>query len=284
MSAFSADWLALREPADRAARNSGMLATVAAAFAARDALSVVDLGCGTGSTLRCCAPAFAQRQEWILVDRDADLLESARRELHAWADVAETRGDTLVLTKAHQRISVIFHQADLADGLGCVRENRVDLVTASALFDLVTPAWIHELVTTLRSRQLPLYAALTYNGEEAWAPAHPDDAIIHRAFLAHMRGDKGFGPSAGAAGGDVLAAALSASGYAVATASSPWRLDVESAELTGQVANGIAEAAAATGSVSEDIASAWASFRAASAATADALVVIGHVDLWAPPL
>ena len=44
---FSADWLALREPADHAARDGDLLAAAAQVAGA----VIVDLGCGTGSTL-----------------------------------------------------------------------------------------------------------------------------------------------------------------------------------------------------------------------------------------
>ena len=52
MSEYSADWLALREPYDLAARNAAVLDAVACAFVGQRAVSVVDLACGTGSTLR----------------------------------------------------------------------------------------------------------------------------------------------------------------------------------------------------------------------------------------
>ncbi len=71
---FSAAWLDLREPADRAARDPALLA------AAADYLGdgwAVDLGCGTGATAR----AFPPRARWRLVDRDAALLARARARL-----------------------------------------------------------------------------------------------------------------------------------------------------------------------------------------------------------
>ena len=61
---FSADWLALREPYDARARNAEVLASVAAAFSDQSAISVVDLACGTGSTLRAIAPHLPPRQNW----------------------------------------------------------------------------------------------------------------------------------------------------------------------------------------------------------------------------
>ncbi len=45
---FSPEWLALREPADHAARSAHLLSQVATRFGDRDAISVVDLGCGAG--------------------------------------------------------------------------------------------------------------------------------------------------------------------------------------------------------------------------------------------
>ena len=56
---FSADWLTLREPYDAAARSSALLRRGSPrGAAAADVLQVVDLGAGTGSNLRCTAPAL----------------------------------------------------------------------------------------------------------------------------------------------------------------------------------------------------------------------------------
>ena len=52
MKGFSAEWLALREPYDLAARNALVRDAVANAFLGQAAISVVDLACGAGATLR----------------------------------------------------------------------------------------------------------------------------------------------------------------------------------------------------------------------------------------
>ena len=56
MSGFSAEWLALREPYDLRARNPAVLDAVAAFLKPRPSVRVVDLACGTGSTLRALSP------------------------------------------------------------------------------------------------------------------------------------------------------------------------------------------------------------------------------------
>ena len=77
MSGFSAEWLALRESYDLRARNPIVLDAVAAAFKSLDAVSVVDLACGAGSTVRALSPHLPARQRWDLVDNDPRLLALA---------------------------------------------------------------------------------------------------------------------------------------------------------------------------------------------------------------
>ncbi|HMJ42180.1 MAG TPA: SAM-dependent methyltransferase, partial [Pseudolabrys sp.] len=77
MTGFAADWLALREPYDIRARNPQVLDAVVASFAGNNAVRIVDLACGTGSTLRALAPRFPRGQNWRLADNDLSLLARA---------------------------------------------------------------------------------------------------------------------------------------------------------------------------------------------------------------
>ena len=64
MTGFAAEWLALREPYDLRARNPAVLDAVSAAMSAFTSVSVVDLACGTGATLRAVSPRLPTRQSW----------------------------------------------------------------------------------------------------------------------------------------------------------------------------------------------------------------------------
>ncbi len=81
MSAFSAEWLSLREPYDLAARNPDVIEALARAFHDRPAMRVVNLACGTGATVRAVAAHLAMPQHWRLVDNDLGLLARAARPL-----------------------------------------------------------------------------------------------------------------------------------------------------------------------------------------------------------
>lgn len=276
MSGFRADWLALREPADHRARNRELLGGLEAAFASREAVTVIDLGCGTGSNLRATAPHLPPRQRWRLIDHDPALLAAARERLLAWADTAEQRGDDLRLVKDAHELIVSFRRIDLAVDLESALDESTDLVTAAALFDLVSASWIERFARLLVSRRATFYTALTYDGGETWEPPHAADAGMLAAFHAHQARDKGFGPSVGPGASGALAKTLSALGYEVRTGASPWDLGAGDGALVRELAQGAAEAVRETGQVPEERISAWLEARSSGAAC-----TIGHADLLA---
>jgi SAM-dependent methyltransferase len=276
VSGFSLEWLALREPADHRARNPDILAALKAAFADRESVTVIDLGCGTGSNLRATAPYLPLRQRWRLVDHDPALLAAARERLMAWADSAEPSGDSLTLVKEGRVLAVSFAEADLATGPEAALGGSPDLVTAAALFDLVSIPWIERFAWRLAEENAALYTALTYNGVEMWRPAHEDDPAILAAFHAHQCRDKGFGPSAGPGATEALASALKACRYMVKTGDSAWRLEAQDQALVRELAGGVAQAVRETGQVAEERVTAWQRTR-----TEGAACTIGHTDLLA---
>ena len=278
MSGFSPDWLALREAADHGARNPALRDAVAASFADRKEVEIVDLGCGAGSNLRALAAHLPTRQTWRLVDNDRLLLQAARQALSAWAEEVECV-EPLILCKQRRSIRIVFHQADLAAFDGAILENA-DLVTAAALFDLASQEWIERFCAALARWRTPLYALLTYDGKEQWSPPHPADEAMLSAFHRHQTRDKGFGPALGPKALAALQRALEAQGYAVAAAASPWRLSaLQATELIAALADGAAAAVAETALVPTTTTEDWR--RARRDATR---VEIGHVDLFASPL
>ena len=284
MSGFDAQWLALREPEDHRVRNARVARACAAALSCRASLQVLDLGCGAGSNLRALAPLLGRTQAWRLVDHDAALLGVARERLAAWADSARPVGDTLCLAKDGKTLTVTFERRDLARDFARDHDAPLspapDLVTAAALFDLVSKRWIDDCARALAARRIPLLAALTYDGRMAWTPPHPADADARAAFHAHMARDKGFGPAAGPAAAAALRAALSAHGYRVVAGASDWRLPA-GAPLARATRAGVAAAAveyaAETDRWSAEALVAW------GAAGEAAETLIGHTDLFAAP-
>ncbi|HEY8382196.1 MAG TPA: class I SAM-dependent methyltransferase [Microvirga sp.] len=275
---FSAEWLALREPADHAARNRDLQGALSDHLAGREAVTVVDLGCGAGSNLRALAPHLPARQTWRLVDYDPALLDAARARIAAWAEAVEDDGATLRIRHEGRDITVAFHRADLAQDLDPALGDSPDLVTAAALFDLASAAFIARVAAAVAATRAVFYTVLTYNGAEAWTPPHPADAAVLAAFHAHQGGDKGFGPSAGPEATDALVQAFMSAGYRVRTADSPWRLLAADAPLVAALSTGIADAVRETGRVPEAELRAWLEAHRTGSAC-----MVGHTDCLALP-
>lgn len=261
VSGFDAGWLDLREPADHAARDPGLLARAAAVAGRREAPVVVDLGCGTGSGMRAFAPYLPPGACWRLVDHDRRLLDEARRRAGAGP------GPT-------------FHEAGLAD-LDALPLEGAALVTASALFDLVSENWLAAFADRLAALRIPLYAALTYDGTVRWTPRHPLDDAMAAALGRHQRTDKGLGPALGPGAPARMKDILEERGFACRLAASPWRLGPGEALLQAELARGFALAAAELGTPETGRIPGWLGFRTAAAGSGRATV--GHLDLLAEP-
>jgi SAM-dependent methyltransferase len=280
MSGFSPDWLALREPADHAARNKDIAAELAVLLAGKEKLSILDLGCGAGSNLRGMVLSLpAQEQSWTLVDYDPRLLQAARTRLQEWADRVVEAGETLVIHKAGKHLTIGFRQADLVADRSSALEGHYDLVTAAALFDLISARWINLFARDIAARGLNFHTVLTYNGEDEWAPPHPRDEAVISAFHAHMGRDKGFGPAAGPLAAASLIDAFRNVGYAVTSGDSPWIVTDEQADLRRELASGIAGAVRETGHVEEADLADWLAFHTQSGSRC----LVGHADILAVP-
>lgn len=277
MSAFTSEWLALREPADLRARNKELEASVAARFALRSEISVLDLGSGTGANLRAVAPMLPERQHWTLCDNDPALLEDARTRLAAWAESCEARGDnSFTLRKDRLSIDVELRQVDLAKDLPTLLEVRPQLVTASAFFDLVSTEYIRKLVSSVAAVRAALYATLTFNGLQRWTPHRPLDNQITAAFHGHQLRDKGFGSAAGPAATAELTDQLRLNGYVVLEGQSDWRLVDSDRMLIDELVRGQAVAALEMRAVPETAMVGWVNVKRTAA-------LIGHDDVFAVP-
>lgn len=241
---FDTAWLDLREPADHAARNGDLLNRFAQYLPTSP--KIIDLGSGTGSTLRAVS-SLRPDADWLLTDNDPVLLDEAKRRA--------------------PEVSTL--EVDLAGDLAKALAGDADAITASALIDLVSEAWLDELVGLAKGRMI--YIALSYDGHEQWSPSHPHDDEIFTAFQTHQRGDKGFGASLGPDAVAYFEEILKTAGYIVETAASPWNL--QPGPLMDALANGVAGAAMEAG-VDTKIAEQWVRARQDSSACS-----VGHIDL-----
>lgn len=266
MSGFSIDWLDLREDADRRARDNDLLEQARLWLVKKSSVAktplVLDLGAGTGSTLRALTATGIQQKSltWRLVDHDEELLSEAKRR-HSAEHLMETCHADLT------RITTLPMQ-------------DVDMVTASALFDLVSADFIQMLIKSLQPGTA-VYAALNYDGATDWTPTHPLDAVVLEAFNKDQRRDKGFGPALGPDSGAHAKMLFTQAGFTVHSASSPWELNGTDQLMASTLIDGIAAAVAQDPAIDRDELEEWIDFRQSNVATGTCTV--GHLDILALP-
>ncbi len=263
--AFEAQWLAQRRAADQQARSRELAQALAGWCGQRQGLRLLDLGAGSGANATFLAPLLPRPQHWCLLDHDQRLLALAADELAAQRDV----------TAATQ-------VADLATVDDAAFEAR-DVVTASALLDLVSAAWLEAVVAAAARARAALLFALSYNGEVAWSPPLPGDEVAREAFNAHQRGDKGLGPALGPNAPAVAAATARRYGYHVERRSSPWVLGWGAADLQAWLLAGRYQAACAQKPAWAGDLADWAGARQTRIDTGDSGVRVGHDDILALP-
>ena len=277
---FDADWLSLREPFDHAARSVMLAQRLADCLPARPRL--LDLGAGTGSLFRFLAPIIGRRQDWILVDANAALLDDAFGRTAAWARrqgfAATSPGDAcwsphrhgLWRMQAMQRVSLTM----TTENSGWMRS------VCSALLDLVSAAWLARLFDALRA---PFLACLTVDGRDAWQPHHPHDALVRAAFRHDQRRDKGFGPALGSAAPSVALKALALRGFATASAPTDWRVPSTALRMQRALIDDTADAARNAGPSHARAIADWQAARMHQALRARLAIRIGHRDILALP-
>jgi hypothetical protein len=261
MSESLADWLSRREAADSAARSAALTRAIADVLPERRPLRILDLGTGTGSNIRYLAPCLPLPQEWLVVDRDAALLSR----------IASPARDCRIDTR----------QANLGSLDADLFADR-DLVTASALLDLVSASWLDALARHCRQVNAAALFALTYNGESRCDPEEPEDGLLLELMNRHQKqNDKGFGRAAGPDATDAAAAAFAAVGYAVRRERSNWDLAPTDRDLQRHLIEGWAEAGMEIAPNQATTIRDWLARRLAHVAAARSSILVGHEDLIA---
>jgi SAM-dependent methyltransferase len=212
-----AGWLALREPADAAARSTALVEELRPCLAESRVTRVHDLGCGTGSMARWLAPRLSGSQHWVLHDRDAELLPLAETD----PPRASSDGAPVSVETRHHDITRL-DPAVLADA---------SLVTASALLDMLTSDEIERIVRSCAEPGCPVLLTLSVTGRVDLSPPDPSDEPFAAAFNEHQRRASAVGRRLGP---DALEAAVDGFtrlGREVEVRPSPWRLGPDSGEL-----------------------------------------------------
>jgi hypothetical protein len=278
-------WLALREAADWSARSEFLVQRIGDALTQGGVVRGLDLCTGTGSNLRYLLGRLPGRQQWLVVDRDSALLEGVPARLSAWAHAkgctVTTDGPVSHVRGARFDAQVETRQMNLERLDAAIFEGR-NLVTASALLDLVSESWLRLLAARCQAAGAAALYSITYNGQSSCDPAEPEDDMVRELMNLHQRTDKGLGgPAAGPEAWAVAERVFEEAGYRVERASSDWLLEPSEQEFQRQLIEGWVHAASEIAPRHAGTIVAWSKRRLAHVDAGRSRIVVGHVDMAA---
>jgi SAM-dependent methyltransferase len=192
-----ARYLAAKTTVDDRALNRQVLAELCRLMPA-GAPRVLEVGAGLGTMvarLMDCDAVVAG--EYILLDADRQLLDSARAWLCDWAAARGLRCDPLPDGLAVGDLRVRLLHAELGSYLEAAHGAPADVLIANAVLDLVdVPAVLPGLLRLLVPGGV-YWFTINYDGESIFEPGHPHDGQVMQAYHRDMDERVRYGRPAG---------------------------------------------------------------------------------------
>ena len=286
MSGFSTEWLALREPIDERARAAELILPLHRWRGNTERIRVLDLAAGTGANLRFLAPLLGGEQAWLLADNDPGLLAELPSAMARWASrkgFAIDSGGRRVRGRTFEA-EILTLRCDLSRDLGSLPWEDCRLVTASALLDLVSEAWLTTLAEHCQATRAATLFALSYDGRMRWDPEEPADQDVRMMVNSHQLRDKGFGPALGPTAALKAHKILASSGYRVTSGRSDWRVTPDDEAVQRALIEGWELAAREMIPERGADLAIWRQSRIAHIAAGRSRLIVGHRDLLAVPM
>ena len=229
----SIHWHDERFDYDSQARNQQVEQACFHHFFGKKRMTIVDLGAGTGSNCLYFFEKFPSQQKWIFIEKEEIISEYALVRLAKKATDnkynATRNGASLILTKEERTIEIEYKTGAFLNLAEMVNLDKVDLVMASAAFDLISFSQFLDIGSVLLEKKLPLlttlnYAEMNFNSED------PLDIFFIEKYESFMTRPRSFGKAMGKKCPRILVDFFQKQKAEVIFGSSIWKLEGTPAE------------------------------------------------------
>ncbi|MEM6965192.1 MAG: class I SAM-dependent methyltransferase [Bacteroidota bacterium] len=196
----SIHWHDERFAFDSKARNPKVEQACFHHFFGKNEMTIVDLGAGTGSNCLYFFEKFPGKQNWIFIEKEERIskyaLKRLTREASTKGYLAHQEHDKLVLKKEEREIKIEYVTGSFLDLVNLVNLDKVDLVMASAVFDLISFPQFVASGSVLLEKKLPLLTTLNY-AEMNFDSDDPSDPFFIEKYESYMNRPQAFGKAMG---------------------------------------------------------------------------------------
>ena len=203
-------------------------------FYGKNEITIVDLGSGTGSNCLYFFEKFPSQQNWIFIEQEEKISQYALNRLGIEADkkgYEVTHGtDSLVLKKEKRNINIKYVTDSFLNLVDVVDLDKVDLVMASAVFDLISFTQFVDFGSVLLEKKLPLLTTLNY-AEMNFNSDTPTDVVFIEKYESFMNRPQEFGKAMGKKCPRILVDFFQKQEAKIEYGPSIWKLEGESAQV-----------------------------------------------------
>src|SRR5688572_7870784 len=183
-------YLHAKRTVDDRALNRGVLDALHASLAelGERPLRILEIGAGVGTMLsRLGDWGVLRRTDYVLLDRDAASLASARTHIEAWADTVTTPGDVLVVNKGEleARASFLAEEA-FAFMTAPAERHRFDVVVANAVLDLMELEPVLRAIWGVLRPGGRFWFSINFDADTIFEPESPLDEPVMRLYHRSM--------------------------------------------------------------------------------------------------
>ena len=199
-NSFETNWLDKRYHYDNTARDKKVEDACLSYLENKPAVTILDIGSGTGSNCLYFLEKMPAVQNWIFVERDEYLskyaLERIKKEVTELGYAVEEHAQKLILQKENRQIGITYITDSFIDLDKKVDLSKIDLVTAGAVFDLLSFKQFVNVASVILENEIALLATMNY-AEMNFFPEEASDVLFIEKYEKHMSRPQEFGKAMG---------------------------------------------------------------------------------------
>lgn len=197
---FETGWLNERFRFDNAARNPPVEQAFLQFLSAKQSITIVDIGSGTGANCLYFLEKSEHDQQWFLVEKDSRFAQPTIQKLVEFAERSgydfQTLEDLFKIETVTKKVSISLVKDDFFRLPELVDLKKVDVVMAAAVFDLLSEDQFIALADNIFSNQIALLTTLNYTGM-SFQPELSLDKKYIALYESHMNRRQDFGKAMG---------------------------------------------------------------------------------------
>ena len=197
---FDTNWLDERFSFDNKARNLNVEKTCFSHLNKKNNLKLIDIGSGSGSSCVYLMKKLPQNQKWTFIELNPNLAKASLIRLEKVALdnnwLAHRSQNMLIIEAPKKTIQIKVINASFLELDTLLDLSKVDLVTAAAVFDLLSKKMLQDFLNLLLANKVALLATINYAGM-AFHPAEVADIHFANLYGKHMLRPRDFGQSTG---------------------------------------------------------------------------------------